>query len=88
MSLKRIVKKIESITENSAIELNEYFGIIEIEINKTDIEIARDLSDYVIENMKKLNRYFSDIDCDIDKFENVVFRFYLKEKALRKVCRG
>lgn len=85
MSLKRVVKKIESITKNSAIELKDYFGIIEIEIDKTDIEVTRDLSDYVIENMKKLNRYFSDIDCDIDKFKNVVFRFCLKEKALRKL---
>ena len=86
MSFKKVVKKITNYAYLSGIEYDDYRECINVSFD--DPKQAQQLADYVINHFRVLNKYFSDIDCNIDAGENVEFKFWVKEKQAEKIARA
>lgn len=79
------MKKIEKIAQqnDAIIEYDDYRDQLVVSFNNS--KNASAMSDFVIEYLQKMKKYFFDVDCNINDFEEIQFIFKFTEKAIKKI---
>ena len=79
------MKKIEknAIKNQGVIEYDDYRDQLVVSFEKKENAMA--MSDFVIEHLQKMKRWFYDVDCNINDFEEIQFIFKFTEKAIKKI---